>query len=231
MEQTSRLNCITYRERRCEVTGIKGMGIEIGLLAGLLFVNVAFQLAPGMELGRLSTRTMDTVMDAVDAFLPYDATVEQKEDEIADQQDHLLQELEREIERDPIVISMSTDTVGLRTVETIENFAAGENGFGEEIGPPGFTPAEVLPNCTYMPPPDYPEIARLAGVEGIVTLWVYVGSDGQIKDVQLFQTSGVTSLDDAALAAAHNTRWTTARNNGIPVGVWTTLRYNFALTE
>jgi len=213
------------------VTGLKGMGMEIGFLAGLLFLNVLFQFAPVMELGRLSTRTMDTVMDAVDAFLPYDATVEQKEEEVVAEQDRLLQELEQEIEKDPVVISMSTDTVGLRTVETIENFVAGENGFGDEIGPPGFDPSEVLPNCTYMPPPEYPEIARLAGVEGVVTLWLYIGSDGQIKDVQILEESGVTSLDEAAIAAAYNTRWTSARNNDMPVGVWTTLHYNFTLTD
>jgi protein TonB len=175
---------------------------------------------------------MDTVMDAVDTFLPYDATVEEKQNEVIEQQNQLEQEINQEIEHIPdVVISLSADTTGLSTVETVENFAAGSGGTGEEIDPPGFTPAEVLPNCTYMPPPDYPEIARLAGVEGVVTLWVYIGSDGQIKDVRLLQTSGVTSLDEAAVAAAYNTQWTSARNNGMPVGVWTTLRYNFALTE
>jgi len=207
------------------------MGMEIGFLAGLLFLNVLFQFAPVMELGRLSTRTMDTVMEAVDSFIPYDATVEQKEEEVVAEQDRLLQELEQEIRQDPVVISMSSDTDGLRIVETIDSFTADGSGVGGEIGSPGFTPTEVLPNCTYMPPPDYPEIARLAGVEGVVTLWLYIGSDGQVKDVQLLVESGVASLDNAALAAALNTRWTSARNNDMPVGVWTTLRYNFTLTD
>jgi outer membrane biosynthesis protein TonB len=39
----------------------------------------------------------------------------------------------------------------------------------------------------------------------------------------------VNSLDQAAMSAAWNTRWTPAQNNGIPVGVWTTVTYNFSL--
>ena len=130
-----------------------------------------------------------------------------------------------------VVISLSADTVGLGTVSTVENFISGGGGSGEEIGPPGFMPAEIFPVCTFMPPPGYPEMARLAGVEGVVTLWVYIDSNGTIQDVQLMNSSGVSSLDDSALAAVYSTRWTSARNNGLPVGVWTTLRYNFSLSD
>jgi TonB family protein len=231
MEQTLYLNCIPYRERRCEVTGLRGMGMEVGLLAGLLFVNMLFQFAPEMELGRISTRTMDTIMEAVDSFIPYDATVAEKEKEVFEQQDHLLQELEREIDRESLVVSLSSDTDGLRTVETIENFSAGGSEISDEIGAPRFIAAEIPPNCTYMPPPDYPEIARLAGLEGVVTLWLYIDESGAVRDVQLMQTSGIGSFDEAALTAALNTRWTSAVNNNMPLGVWTTLRYNFSLPE
>ncbi len=209
-----------------------GMGMEIGLLAGLLFINILFQFIPGTELGRLSTRTHDDAMEAVDAFLPYDSSVDEKQDEVIEENIAIEEQLEQAIEQvtPDVTISLSTDTTGLSTATTIENFNPG-GGTPEEIGPPGFMPAEVYPNCTFMPPPAYPEMARLAGVEGIVTLWVYVDSEGTIQDVQLLNTSGVSSLDDAALAAVRNTRWTSAKNNGIPVGVWTTLRYNFSLSD
>lgn len=209
-----------------------GMGMEIGLLAGLLFINILFQFIPGTELGRLSTRTMDDAMEAVDAFLPYDSSVEEKEDEVIAEQNEMDQQLEQAIEQvtPDVTISLGTDTIGLRSATTIENFNSG-GGTPEEIGPPGFMPAEVYPNCTFMPPPAYPEMARLAGVEGVVTLWVYIDIEGVVRDAQLMNTSGVSSLDDAALAAVLNTRWTSARNNGIPVGVWTTLRYNFTLSD
>ncbi len=92
-------------------------------------------------------------------------------------------------------------------------------------------PAEVFPVCTYQPRPDYPAMAAQAGVEGTVTLWVYVSTGGTVSDVRLYNSSGVNSLDDAALSAAWNTRWTPAQNNGIPVGVWTTLTVNFNLSD
>ena len=214
------------------MTRINGMGMESGLLAGLLFINILFQFIPGTELGRLSTRTMDDAMEAVDAFLPYDSSVEDKQDEVIEENIAIEEQLEQAIEQvtPDVTISLSTDTTGLSSATTIENFNSG-GGTTEEIGPPGFMPAEVYPNCTFMPPPAYPEMARLAGVEGVVTLWVYIDTEGVVRDAQLMNTSGVSSLDDAALAAVLNTRWTSARNNGIPVGVWTTLRYNFTLSD
>lgn len=215
------------------MTRSNGMGMEIGLLVGLLFVNILFQFVPGTELGRLSTRTLDDAMEAVDAFLPYDSSVEDKEEEVIEEKELMDIQLEEAIEEvtPGVTISLSTDTTGLSTVETIENFSQVGIGPDEEIGPPGFMPAEVYPNCTFMPPPAYPEIARLAGVEGVVTLWVFIDRDGLVQDVQLMHSSGVSSLDAAALAAVANTRWTCARNNGIPVSVWTTLRYDFSLSD
>ena len=72
-------------------------------------------------------------------------------------------------------------------------------------------------------------MGREAGVEGSVTLWIFVDRDGSVMDVRLYNSSGVNSLDQAAMAAARNTRWTPAMNNGVPVGIWTTLVYNFEL--
>ncbi len=212
------------------MTRSNGMGMEIGFLVGLLFINILFQFIPGTELGRLSTRTIDDVMEAVDAFLPYDASVEEKQEKVIEEQVAIEEQITEVIQE--VTISLGADTVGLSSVQTIENFTIdGRGDTGEEIGPPGFMPAEVFPNCTYMPPPAYPEIASLAGVEGLVTLWVYIDKDGVLKDVQLMNSSGVSSLDQAAMEAALNTRWSSARNNGLPVGVWTTLRYNFSLTD
>ncbi len=211
------------------MTRSNGMGMEIGFLAGLLFINILFQFIPGTELGRLSTRTIDDVMESVDAFLPYDSSVEDQEKEIIEEKVVIDQQVEEFIQE--VTISLTTDTVGLSSVQTIENFTVDAGSVVEEIGPPGFMPAEIFPNCTYMPPPTYPEIARLAGVEGVVTLWVYIDKDGALRDVQLMNSSGVSSLDQAAMEAALNTGWSSARNNGLPVGVWTTLRYNFSLTD
>ncbi len=204
---------------------------EIGIAVGLAFLILLFELIPASRLGRLSTRTNDTEMEAVEADLAFDDTVEEQEEEVQEEQEELEQETEEmveEIEQD-ITLSLDADTTGLETVETVEQSEQLEESQVEEMGPPRFMPAEVLPNCTFRPPPEYPELAAEAGVEGTVTLWVYVDPTGVVKDVKLYNSSGVSSLDQAAIAAAWNTRWTPAQNNGIPVGVWTTVTYEFVL--
>lgn len=46
----------------------------------------------------------------------------------------------------------------------------------------------------------YPEAARRARAEGVATLRIVLGADGALIDVTLVQGSGVTALDEAALA-------------------------------
>lgn len=209
------------------------IGMEIGVLFGLILLNLLFQFIPAGELGRLSTPTLDTAMEAVDTFLPYDSSVDEQQEEVIEEQNLIEEQVEEVIEEitPELIISVDDDTTGLGTATTVETGLTSGSDSGGEIGPPGFTPVEVFPVCTYMPPPAYPEMARMAGVEGAVTLWVYIDPGGVVREVRLMQTSGVSSLDSAAMAAAENTRWNSARNNDVPVGVWTTLRYDFSLSD
>lgn len=215
------------------MTRSNDMGIELGLLAGLVVLNLLFQFVPSTSLGRLSNRTFDNAMEAVDAFLPYDSSVDEQTEKVIEENTTIENQLEDIIEEvsPELVISLSTDTVGLSTAGTVETGLSAGGSSPEEIGPPVFTPVEIFPVCTYMPPPAYPEMARMAGVEGVVTLWVYVDAQGIVREVELMQGSEVSSLDEAAMSAAMNTGWNPARNNNAPVGVWTTLRYNFSLSE
>ncbi len=209
------------------------LNFELGVVIGLAILIAFFELVPSTRIGRLSTRTSDSEMQAVEADIAFDDTVEEKEQEVEkDQQDIQddTREMEQEINKD-ITLALDDNTAGLDTVGTVDQGDELNAGQSEEMGPPRFMPAEVFPNCTYKPPPGYPEMAAQAGVEGIVTLWVYVSSDGSVSDVRLYNSSGVHSLDEAALSAAWNTRWTPAQNNGISVGVWTTLTYEFVLTN
>ncbi len=209
------------------------LNFEIGIAIALSILIVFFELLPASELGRLSTRTSDSEMEAVETDIAFDDAVEEQEEEVEEEQEEIEQETEEMVEEinQDITLSLDADTTGLETVETIDQGEELSAGQSEEMGPPRFMPAEVFPNCTYKPPPSYPDMAAQAGVEGSVTLWVYVSSDGSVSDVRLYNSSGVNSLDEAAQSAAWNTRWTPAQNNGIPVGVWTTLTYNFVLTD
>ncbi len=206
-------------------------GIDVGVMTGLLLVNLMFQFCPASELGRLAVRTTDNVMEAVDTFLPFDTSVEEQQDEVEEQQDLLnsqIEEVVRDISPD-VTINLNSDTLGLSIVDTVEGNPNQLPDGSEGAGPPRFMPAEVFPICTFMPSPTYPEMAKMAGIEGTVTLWVYVNTNGNVEQVQLYMSSEVSSLDEAAMAAAWNTRWTPARNNNISTAVWTTLQYRFQL--
>lgn len=101
----------------------------------------------------------------------------------------------------------------------------------KEPGPPVILPTDVFPVCIYQPMPPYPDSARLSGVSGKVTLWMYIRADGSVGGVQMYSSSGAESLDQSAIEAAWTTEWTPASNDGIPVGVWTSLSYRFELAN
>jgi len=208
------------------------LGFEWGIVVALALLLIFFELIPASELGRLSTRTSDSEMEAVEADIAFDDTVEEQEQEVQEEQEELQQDTQDIIEELDITLSLSEDTTGLGEAVTIEQGdELGQQEQTEEMGPPRFMAVEVFPVCTYRPTPTYPDLARQAGVEGVVTLWIYVSADGTVADVQLYNSSGVSSLDQAATSVAWNTRWSPARNNGQAVGVWTSLSYNFELSN
>jgi protein TonB len=66
-------------------------------------------------------------------------------------------------------------------------------------------------------PPGYPLLSAQLGEQGIVVVQMQIGPDGFVTVVQLLQTSGYPRLDQAALAALKNWRFTPAVENGQPV--------------
>lgn len=82
------------------------------------------------------------------------------------------------------------------------------------------------------PPPLYPAIARRRAQQGTVTLHVLVAADGAVKRAEIQQSSGVDSLDDAALETVR-TRWrfVPARRDGIAVESWVVVPIRFTLTD
>ena len=208
------------------------LGFEWGIVVALAFLIIFFEFIPASELGRLSTRTSDSQMEAVEADIAFDDDVEEQEEEVEEEQEELQDETEEIIEELDITLSLSDDTEGLEEALTIDQSdELGDMGQSEEMGPPRFMAVEVFPVCTYRPAANYPDLASQAGVEGLVTLWIFVKADGTVADVQLYNSSGVSSLDQAAMSAAWNTRWSPARNNNVPVAVWTSLGYNFELSN
>jgi len=88
-------------------------------------------------------------------------------------------------------------------------------------------PDELQKHLVSAPPPAYPEIARRAGVQGIVRLQVHATKDGRIEVDKIL--SGSPTLADAAIAAVKKWRVRPFSTGGRPVDVISTVTFNFQL--
>ena len=95
--------------------------------------------------------------------------------------------------------------------------------------PPGdFVPFEVAPVAISKIQPVYPELARRAGVEGIVSVRVWVDQEGKVREVRILKSSGSdVGFEEAAVAAVKQWTFSPAIQNGRAVAVWTGIRITF----
>jgi protein TonB len=75
--------------------------------------------------------------------------------------------------------------------------------------------------------PLYPEIARTARIEGIVVMEALLDATGKVDSVRVLRS--VALLDDAAIRAVKQWRYTPTELNGVPVPVLMTITVRFAL--
>lgn len=74
----------------------------------------------------------------------------------------------------------------------------------------------------------YPEIARLAGIQGIVTLGVQIDEKGNVANVRVLK-SLLNICDEAAIEAVRSVKWRPAMQRDIPKTVWISVRLEFKL--
>ena len=86
---------------------------------------------------------------------------------------------------------------------------------------------EFQKRLVYCPHPSYPELARRAGVEGIVRLQVRVTKDGRVEIEKLLE--GAPVLADAAMDAVKGWRAKPVWVDGKQIGVISTVTFNFQL--
>ena len=75
--------------------------------------------------------------------------------------------------------------------------------------------------------PMYPTTARAAGIQGIVIIQATIGVDGNVVNAKVLRA--VPFLDQAALDAVRQWRFSPTRLNGEPVAVIMTVTVNFTL--
>ncbi len=207
--------------------------MDYGVLCSFILLILAFEAIPGSSMGRLATRTGSDEMRGFDPGELYEIPPELPEENPVDVEHIINTEIPDVVEPD-LIISTDTDTAGLRIVDTIDpNILEPDVEPDNTIPEPGtFIPHSVLPVCTFRPMPEYPDMARQAGVEGRVTLQVFISTEGVPLDAVVVQSSGLASMDNAALDAVMRSSWSPARrDDGVPVGVWTAVIYNFVLEQ
>jgi len=98
---------------------------------------------------------------------------------------------------------------------------------GAESGDDGLV--QAIPLYRDNPPPVYPGLARRRQWQGTVVLEVLVSEDGQVAELSVHQGSGYTVLDEAALTAVRNWRFTPGRKGENPVAMKVLVPVKFAL--
>jgi protein TonB len=77
-------------------------------------------------------------------------------------------------------------------------------------------------------PPIYPAIAQTAKVQGIVIIEAVIAKDGSVKDAKVIRSAAL--LDQAALDAVKQWKYTPTLLNGVPVEVVFTVTVTFTIS-
>ncbi|MEW6702061.1 MAG: TonB family protein [Bacteroidota bacterium] len=100
----------------------------------------------------------------------------------------------------------------------------------EEPDMNAFVAVEKLPEMVVSAKPEYPEIAKRAGITGRVWVKVLVDKEGKPKKAVVFKTDSEL-FNQAAIDAAMKSAFTPALQNNHPIAVWIVLPYKFQLAE
>lgn len=103
----------------------------------------------------------------------------------------------------------------------------------EEEAIPGsdvFIPFEVAPQPLpdFSPQPAFPEMAKLAGVQGKVVIQIYVDKKGEVKKWKIASEKPADlGFGEEVIKIIPKWKFTPAIQQGNPVGVWIAIPFNF----
>jgi TonB family protein len=98
-------------------------------------------------------------------------------------------------------------------------------------GSPEGTSRVRRPELMMLVPPVYPRDAEKKKIEGTVDLRVHVTITGTVDQVEIVNSSGLKSMDEAAVKAARKTRFRPAFKDGKRVSMWLNYPIQFALNK
>jgi TonB family protein len=87
------------------------------------------------------------------------------------------------------------------------------------------------PELLMLVPPIYPKDAEKKKIQGTVNLRIHVTTLGTVDQVEIINSSGLESMDKAAVKAAQKTRFRPAIKDGQRVPMWISYPIQFALNQ
>ena len=85
------------------------------------------------------------------------------------------------------------------------------------------------PEVLHREEPKYPELARKAGIEGMVVVKVLIGTKGDVEKVEVVKSHPM--LDESAMAAARQFKFKPGKQRDRVVKVWMTIPFTFKLKK
>ncbi|MCK4404219.1 MAG: TonB family protein [candidate division Zixibacteria bacterium] len=96
--------------------------------------------------------------------------------------------------------------------------------------PDEFVPYDELPVALNEVKPEYPPLAKQAGIEGTVWIKALVDKKGMVRDAVVFKPSGSSAgFEDVAIEGAFKIKYKPAISNNQPVAVWVVYPVRFTL--
>jgi TonB family protein len=103
---------------------------------------------------------------------------------------------------------------------------------GSFPSPDEFILVESMPEMVYEEVPEYPRLARYAGMEATVWIKSLINKEGEVEKAVISKPSGSKAgFDKAALEAGYKNKFTPAIKDGKPVAVWITYKVAFVLDK
>ena len=115
---------------------------------------------------------------------------------------------------------------GIGSGDGLEGISEGE---GDMPGVNIFENVDRLPEVISLIKPNYPRLARQAGLEGTVWIAALVEIDGSVIEAKVYKSSELRILDDAALQAAYQNKFRPAIQNNRPIKLWVAYKVEFVL--
>ena len=192
-----------------------GVYLRVGMFSSLILIILVFLLVPYSEPQPYELKT-----EIVTMVEEISAQMEKFEEPPPMERPKVAVEAESEVAEEAVETIATTEFQEdlIRTMPT-----------GPDIEIVPYYKVEVKPKPVFNPIPKYPELAKQAGIEGTTVVKMLVDVDGSVREVKILKSSGNQMLDQAALAAARQSKFTPAKQRDKFVRVWVSRPFKFKL--